>query len=285
MGCISCAALVLEEHPYVLRRRESSATPVDAESVSPDRFLGLNPAQVAALPALYGDREVTLGDLFEIDGANGDQIRLTGDLGAVHKIGHGMSRGQISIEGDVGSHTGAFMRGGEIVVQGDAGDWLGAHLCGGRIVVHGDASDHVGGACPGESRGASGGVIVVRGSAGREVGGRMRRGLVVVLGDCGESAGGGMSAGSVFVGRRLGAGAGVGMKRGTIVAFDDAAQAPPAFTYSCTYRPVFLQAYLRRLRRLGLLAETDLAGDAFRRYVGDMDTVGKGEILIRDQSE
>jgi len=285
MGCIACAALVFENNPFVLRRKESGAIPVEADSVSPDRFLGLSATEVAALPAFYGRRQVTLGDLFEIEGANADDIRVGGDLRAVKKIGHGMSRGQITIEGDVGPHVGAFMSGGEIVVQGNAGDWLGAHLRGGRIVVHGDASHFVGGAYSGEPRGASGGVIVVRGSAGREAGGRMRRGLIVVFGDCGEFAGAGMVAGSILVGGRLGGRAGGGMKRGTIVAFGDAADVLPTFAYSCTYRPVFLQTYVRRLRALGLLGEDELAGGTFRRYVGDLNTVGKGEVLIRDQSE
>ncbi len=285
MGCIACAALVFENNPYILRRKESSTTPIEAASVSPDRFLGLSAAEVAALPALQGRHQVTLGDLFEIEGANADDIRVGGDLRAVRKIGYGMSRGQITVDGDVGADTGAFMSGGEIVVHGDAGDWLGAHLRGGRIVVHGDAARFVGSAYSDEAHGTSGGVIVVRGGAGREVGGHMRRGLIVVLGECGEFAGAGMIGGSILVGGRLDGCAGEGMKRGSIVAFDGSADAPSAFVYSCTYRPVFLEVYLRRLRDAGLVQGHELAGGTFRRYVGDLNVVGKGEILIRDQSE
>ncbi len=223
MGCIACAGLMYDNNPFTLRRRESSTIPVEADSICPDRFAGLSVPEVAALPAFYGRRKVTLGDLFEIDGLNPDAIVVSGDLKSVKKIGLGMSRGQITVEGDVGPHAGAFMSGGELVVQGKVGDWLGAHMRGGRIVAHGDAAHFVGGAYSGELRGMSGGMIAVRGSAGREVGGRMRRGLIVVIGDCGEFAGAGMIAGSILVGGHLGGRAGGGMKRGTIVAFGEAA--------------------------------------------------------------
>ena len=79
------------------------------------------------------------------------------------------------------------------------------------------------------------------------------------------------------------------MKRGTVVAFGEAPALIPTFRYACTYRPVYLDVYLRRLREWGLLRDGDLegadGGGVFRRYVGDMNTVGKGEILIRDQSQ
>jgi formylmethanofuran dehydrogenase subunit C len=284
MGCVACAAAVYERSGMTLRRKESSPVPVEADSISPDRFIGRDPDEVAALPAFYGRREVTLGDLFEIDGMNPDHITVSGDLTAVKKIGYGMTRGEIVIEGDVGAHTGAFLSGGEITVLGNAGDWVGAHMSGGSIVVEGDASHFVGSAYSGERRGATGGTILVRGSVGREAGGGMRRGLIVVLGDAAEFAGVGMIAGSLLVGGRLGRRAGAGMKRGTIVAFGEAERLLPTFAYACTYRPVFLQCYLRRLTDRGLVPAGMLAEGAFRRYVGDLNTVGKGEILIREQS-
>lgn len=285
MGCISCAAGMYERSGMTLHRKESSPVPVEADSICPDRFVGLSAREVAALPAFYGRRRVTLGDLFEIDGANPYFITVSGDLKAVKKIGYGMASGEIVVAGDVGPHTGAYMRGGEITVQGTAGDWLGAHMHGGRIVVDGDASHYVGAAYSGEPRGATGGTIVVRGSVGREAGGQMRRGLVVVLGDAGEFAGAGMVAGSIFVGGRLGPRAGAGMKRGTVVAFGEVDELLPTFTYACTYRPVFLRCYLQRLVERGLVEAGGLADGTFRRYVGDRNTVGKGEILIHDQAE
>ena len=281
MGCIACSALVLEGDGVTLERKESSTIPVEADSICPDRFAGLGQTQIEDLPVFYGRRPVRLGDLFTVEGVGADNITVRGDLKAVKKIGYGMTFGRITVAGDAGPHVGAFMKGGEIVVEGSTGDWAGAHMAGGRLVIEGNAGHFTGAAYSGESKGMLGGTIVVRGSCGREVGGRMRRGLVVVLGDSGEFAGAGMLAGSVFVGGRLGGRPGAGMKRGTIVAFGDATPMLPTFHYACTYRPVFLQMHLRALRDSGTLEATELTADTFRRFVGDMNTGGRGEVLIR----
>ncbi len=285
MGCIACAALALDGAGVTLTRKESSSIPVEADSICPDRFVGLGPTEIAALPVFYGRRKVELGDLFDVEGVGADNVTVSGDLRAVKKIGQGMSMGRVAVTGDVGPHLGAYMSGGEIVVHGDAGDWVGAHMSGGRIVVQGNAGHFPGAAYSGEPHGVRGGTIIVGGDAGREVGGRMRRGLIVVLGDTGDFAGAGMLAGSIFVGGRLGGRPGAGMKRGTIVAFGEAPELLPTFRYACSYRPVFLRCYLQSLEASGLLDGRVLPDGEFRRYVGDMNSGGGGEVLVRDQSQ
>ncbi|MHB0980175.1 MAG: formylmethanofuran dehydrogenase subunit C [Thermoleophilia bacterium] len=285
MGCLACAALMLDRGGVTLYRKESTSIPVEADSICPDRFLGRGPAEIAALPAFYGRRRVTLGDLFEVEGAGADNITVSGDLRHVKKIGLGMSMGRITVTGDVGPHLGAYMSGGEIVVEGNAGDWVGAHMKGGRIVVEGDAGHFVGAAYSGEARGVTGGTIIVGGNAGGEVGARMRRGLIVILGDAGEFAGAHMIAGSILVFGRLGGRPGAGMKRGTIVAFGDAPELLPTFRYACRFQPTFLRFYLRRLSYSGLSIDSGLADGLFRRYLGDLNEVGRGEILVRDQPQ
>lgn len=285
MTCISCAGAALDRGGMTLTRRESSPIPVEADSICPDRFIGLNEADIARLPAFYGRRPVTLGDLFEIYGVGATDITVTGDLAAVKKIGYGMTMGRVTVEGPVGQHTGARMTGGELVVRGDAGDWLGAYMAGGRIVVEGNAGHFVGGAYSGDTKGMRGGTILVKGDVGREAGGRMRRGLIIVLGDTGEFTAARMLAGTVFVRGRLGARAGAGMKRGTVVAFGEVAELLPTFRYTCTYRPVFIRYYLRRLRETGLVAEGELEGELFRRSIGDLTNGGRGEVLVRAERE
>ncbi|MFH0915559.1 MAG: formylmethanofuran dehydrogenase subunit C [bacterium] len=285
MGSSTDATPMPDGGMVTLRRKESSSIPVEADSISPDRFLGLGLSEISALPAFYGRRRVTLGDLFEVDGAGGDNITVSGDLRCVKKIGYGMSRGLVTVTGTVGPHLGAYMSGGQITVQGDVGDWAGAHMKGGRITVEGSAGHFVGAGYSGELRGVLGGTIYVRGNAGREVGARMRRGLIVVLGDVGEFAGGNMIAGSVIVGGRLGARPGAGMKRGSIVALGEAPELLPTFRYACRYQPAFLRFYARRLAEWGLPVDVDLMDGFFRRYVGDMNALGKGEILVHDQPE
>ena len=275
----------------VLRLRESSTIPIEADCISPDHFAGCSRAEIEALPAYYGRRKVTLGDLFTVEGRGAvtaplpDNIVVEGDLRHVKHIGQGMSRGRITIHGDAGPHLGAEMRGGEIVVHGDVGGWAGAQMEDGLIRVRGNAGPMLGGVYPGEKRGMRGGVIIVEGDAGPRAGERMRRGLIAIQGSAGEFAGARMIAGSIFVLGALGTRAGAGMKRGTIVVLGGLADGLlPTFRYACTYRPAFLRFYLRRLREWGLPVVQEQIEGLFRRYSGDITTLGKGEILVYDQS-
>ena len=80
MGCIACAALVLEGSGITLTRKESSTLPVTADAICPDRFVGLGLTLIEALPVISGAEEVPLGDVFDVDGAGADNVTVTGDL-------------------------------------------------------------------------------------------------------------------------------------------------------------------------------------------------------------
>jgi formylmethanofuran dehydrogenase subunit C len=268
----------------ILRLKDSVTLPVEAESISPDRFAGLCQEDVSTLPILYGRRQLTIGDLFAVEGGEAGEIIVEGDLRHVKYIGQGMSQGRITVHGDTGMHLGAEMRGGEIIVHGNVDAWAGAQMSGGVIRVHGNAGPMLGAAYAGETRGMRGGVIIVEGDAGPRAGERMRRGLIAVQGDVGEFAGVRMIAGSLFVFGTLGARAGAGMKRGTIVALGGMADGLlPTFHYACAYCPTFLRFYLRRLCEWGLPVTEEQVEGVFRRYTGDATTLGKGEILVYDR--
>jgi formylmethanofuran dehydrogenase subunit C len=274
----------VEVNATSLRLKKSVGLPLEAEAMTPDRIAGLRQADVAALPVLLGRHWATVGDLFVVEGDGTEEIVLQGDLRHVKRIGQGMSRGRISVHGNVGLHLGSFMRGGEIVVHGDADAWAGAHMSGGLIRIHGDAGPMLGGAYVGERRGMCGGVILVTGNAGIRAGERMRRGLIAVGGCAGEFAGVEMIAGSLIVFGRLGPRAGAGMKRGTILALGGLEHGlPPTFRHACHYRPTFLRLYLGRLKEWGLPVTAQHLAGSVDRYVGDITTLGKGEILVYDQ--
>jgi formylmethanofuran dehydrogenase subunit C len=262
-----------------LKLKEQPAVPLEAEAISPDRFLGKTTAEIEALPACYGNQEARLGDFFTVSGNNTPDIVIEGDLSRVKLIGAGMTQGQITVHGDVGMHLGAGMRGGRILAHGNAGDWAGAEMRGGQIHIKGNAGHGLGGAYRGSPKGMNRGLIVVQGNAGNEVGSALRRGVIVVGGNTGEFTGAFMIAGSIFVFGHLGERAGAGMKRGTIVTY----QVPrllPTFRYACTYRPPFLRLLLRELRGLGLEIEDSQIEGRYRRYSGDLTALGKGEILV-----
>jgi len=286
LGCVSCAGSISdsadEKDEIILRLREPSTIPIEADSITPDLFAERKQSEIKALPAFYGRREVLLGDLFAVDGERSDRIVVQGDLGHVKKIGQGMSRGRIEVQSDIGPHLGAHMRGGEITVRGNAGDWAGAHMAGGRIWIHGNAGHHVGAGYPGEKRGVNRGVIIVEGNAGSRIGAVMRRGLIVVTGNAGEFAGARMIAGSIFVFGHLGKRAGAGMKRGSIVAFGTCEPLLPTYRFESVCQPVFLRIFLNRLQEWGVPVTPEMSQGFFRRYSGDITSLGKGEILIHD---
>lgn len=284
MGCVSCTGLALDaaglEDEVSLYLKEPSTIPIEADSITPDLFADLNRSDIRDLPVFYGRRKVSLGDLFSVEGERSKNIVVNGDLQHVKKIGHGMTRGHIEIRGDIGPHLGAHMQGGGITVRGNVGDWAGAHMAGGLIWIHGNAGHHVGAAYPGEKRGVNRGQIIVDGDAGSDLGAAMRRGLIVVLGNTGEFTGARMIAGSILVFGHLGKRAGAGMKRGSIIALGTSEPTLPTFKFETVYQPVFLKVILRHLKKLGLPVTTELENGLYRRYSGDMNLLGKGEIII-----
>jgi formylmethanofuran dehydrogenase subunit C len=253
--------------------------PLEAEALIPERFEAMTAIQVAAVPVLYGNQQVALGDFFRAEGEPNGELRIAGDCSRVKMIGAGMTRGRIVIEGDAGMHLGAGMRGGEVLVQGNAGDWLGEEMQGGRIVVQGNAGHLVGSALRGGRIGVLGCEIIVHGGAGNEIGSGMRRGLIAIGGDAGDFTGVNMLAGTVVVLGRLGWRTGAGLKRGTIVSMHPA-ELLPTFSYACTYRPVLLRMLLAHLRGFGLpISDEQLAG-RYRRWSGDGIELNRGEVLL-----
>jgi formylmethanofuran dehydrogenase subunit C len=265
-----------------LTLKETNPVPLEAETISPDHFLGKEVAEIAKMKTVLGNQAAQLGDFFTISGDGVDEIHLEGDLSRVKHIGEGMTQGRIVIHGDAGMHLGARMRGGEILVHGNAGDWVGAEMRGGFIHIHGNAGHGLGGAYRGSPKGMNRGLIVVDGSTRNETGAFMRRGLIVVRGDVGDFAGAFMLAGTLLVFGRVGLRPGAGLKRGSIVAFHPL-ELLPTFRFDCRYKPGFLRLVLQSLRQRGLDIRDEFMSGYYRRYSGDLTALGKGEILVYDQ--
>jgi formylmethanofuran dehydrogenase subunit C len=262
----------------ILKLREKYEIPIEAENISPDVFFYKTRLEIEDLTLSYGNKEKKLGEVFDVEGEKSDQIFIEGDLSTIKKIGYGMSRGKISIRGDVGLHLGSFMKGGEIFVEGNVDSWVGAEMTGGLIRIKGNAGNRVGGIYRGTMSGMNHGTIIVEGNAGFEVGSFMRRGLIVVLGNAGDFIGSYMIAGTIFVFGTPGARAGAGMRRGTIVTFHPVPLIP-TFKYNTTYTPDFLKIYFHFLKKQGISIEDEYFKGPYKRYHGDISELGKGEIL------
>jgi formylmethanofuran dehydrogenase subunit C len=255
--------------------------PLEAGVITPDNFTGKSACQLARLPVMCGNTQAALGEFFKIDGEGSSEIFLNGDLSRIKNVGAAMTQGSIHIHGDAGMHLGAAMRGGEIRASGSVGDWAGAEMAGGKIHVQGNAGHGLGGAYRGSRHGMNRGLIIVEGGAGNEVGAAMRRGLIVVKGNVGDFAGAFMIAGSIVVFGAMGIRAGAGLLRGTIVTFHPA-ELLPTYRYDCSYNPNFLNLLFQSIRSSGV-SVPDCREGCFRRYSGDFNRLGKGEILVYDQ--
>ena len=271
--------------PITLNLKISSTIPIEADSISPDIFINKSLDDISQLPVFYGRRRKKLKELFDIKGDNPDQIIVEGDLTHVKKIGYGMTHGGILIKSDVGKHTGAYMSGGEITVEGNVSDNCGSHMSGGIIKISGNAGHMLGAAYPGETHGMNQGIIIVEGDCGSDAGAYMRRGLIVIKGSTGDFPGVRMLAGTILVFGHLGKRAGANMKRGSIIAFGESEPLLPTFRLNSVYQPQYINLLLNQLRKEDSHIPVIPADAAFYRYSGDINSLGKGEILLYAHDE
>jgi formylmethanofuran dehydrogenase subunit C len=264
--------------------------PVEAENIKPENMAGKTISEIKDIPILVGKYLEPLGEWFDVnvtealdestESSFADLI-VNGDLTRFKRLGEGMSQGKMQINGPVGFHAGAKMNGGELVINGDTGDYLGAHIKAGLIIVNGNAGHYTAAAYRGHTKGMAGGTIIINGSAGQMLGARMRRGLIYVTGNSGDMPGFNMKAGTIIIGGTPGVRVGARMVRGTIMLLNkyNLPDLLPTFTYNCTYTPSLLGMFKKGLSRYGLMSQVE-SDTLFRRYSGDTNEGGKGEVLI-----
>ncbi len=267
---MSTITLTLKQDPTVV---------LEAEVISPDNFAGLSNDEIRSEIVYHGKRQRRLDEFFDVEGERGEEIVVHGNLHRVRQLGRGMSRGSLTVHGDVGMHVGAHMSGGRIEVFGNAGDWVGGEMSRGEIHVHGNAGQQVGAAYRGSLFGMRGGMIIIDGSAGIEVGMRMRRGTIVVGGPVRDFAGLQMKGGTIILREGAEIRTGAWMQRGTIISLKEV-QLMPTFAYSGSYNPTFMNIYARHLEQHGISLPYGADAGCYQRYSGDRSIPGKGEILV-----
>ena len=264
-------------------KRKPTVT-LEAENICPDVFADASRDEIAAMFVYHGKRKLTIGDFFDIDGERSEDVRVVGDLHRVRMVGQRMSRGSLTIDGDIGMHLGAYMTGGRITVNGNVGDWLCAEMTDGLIRIHGTAGGQVGGAYRGSRAGMSGGTILIDGDAGIEVGIRMKRGTVVVGGKVRDFAGLQMKGGTIVLKGGAEIRTGAWMVRGTIISLQPI-QMMPTFRKSAQYNPTFMNVYAKHFSsEHGIDLPYQASQGSYTRYCGDKSVPGKGEILVWNQS-
>ena len=155
-----------------LKLKKNPEFPLEAETITPDKFAGKSAVDIKKLIVYHGNEERKLGDFFDVSGSGGEvnetKIIIDGDLSDVKRIGEKMTGGEIVVNGNIGMHVGNNISGGKILVNGNADDWAGAMLKGGELEITGDAGHYVGAAYRGFWKGMQNGVIKVKGKIGNE---------------------------------------------------------------------------------------------------------------------
>jgi len=262
----------------VFTLREEPLQRVDLAPLTPDRLLGLSESKIAAIELQTTRVRLCAGDLFKIRMGDTMRVQFEGGHERFDRVGAGMTNGEINVAGDVGIQAGRLMRGGRLTIGGTAGPWAASGMKAGTVTISGHAGERIGGPLPGETVGMRGGVVVVRGDAGARVGDRMRRGLIIVEGRTGIHPGSRMIAGTLVVRGRTGSLPGYLMNRGSIFAMNGSDAVSPTFADSGVHELVansLLASYIQPY-------SADVAAilrRPWRRLIGDMAVIGKGEIF------
>ena len=211
---------------YYLKLKENPSVLIDARSITPDSFAGKRMNEILSLRLLEGGRQITLQDLFDVEGPNeapkdpGEiTIIIERSIDKISFVGYRMSKGNITINGNAGHFIGYKMKGGSIVIHGNVRNYLGAKMKDGTIEVFGNAGHWVGAKLLGEKpgKGMKGGTIMIHGNAGSEIGSGMKGGTIIIDGDVRNSIGNHMVGGTIIVKGNAGLYPGLRMSGGRIV--------------------------------------------------------------------
>ena len=143
---------------------------VNCSQLTPDKLADKTQQEILEMTLSKTTKVI---DLFEVTGINFEHIIFKNCSAQLNYIGHKMSRGQITIEGDCGDFLGANMQGGSIVCTGNAGDRVGDLMRRGLILIDSNAGEYCG------SRMLAG-TIGAYGSVGQYVGFGMKRGTILL---------------------------------------------------------------------------------------------------------
>jgi formylmethanofuran dehydrogenase subunit C len=243
--------------------------PITAPSINPDVFEEKSVAEIAELPVYEGNRKKKLGNLFKIEKNSEEMpsITINGDVSKVKRVGMGMEKGEIVINGNAGMHLGEKMLGGKITVNGNAEGWTGSAMKGGVIEIHGDASDYLASPYRGTSVGMRGGEIVVDGKVGSDSACYMKGGVIKIKGGAGPFLGYHMKKGTIYVEKECKTRVGASMTGGKIIINAFLEQVMPTFTVEEMKAKVKMDA-------------NEKAKGPFYLFAGDVAEHGKGKLYV-----
>jgi formylmethanofuran dehydrogenase subunit C len=264
--------------PLVLSLRHRPDQRLDLSPLVPHLLAGKTVADIERTTVNTTRHHLAVGDVFRVRAGDPRQVRIEDACDRLDLVGHGMTGGEIIIDGDVGIKAGRSMSGGRLIIHGNAGPWAASRMTAGYLEITGAAGDRLGGPLPGEIAGMRGGVVMVRGDVGERAGDRMRRGSIIVEGNAGSHVGSRMLAGTLIVRRTAGPMPGYLMRRGTIVLGTTGMPLSPTFVDCGTHDLIAMRLLAGFVRGYSKRAAS-VVGRSLRRLAGDMAVLGKGEIF------
>lgn len=255
---------------------------IDCSPLTADKLAEKSAADIAALTLVIGNQKNRVDELFELSGDDLAEIRFENATDKLDHIGHGMSTGTITVNGNAGAYLGQFMTGGEISVNGNTGIYTACEMKGGLIKVNGNAGDFVGAARIGYKNGMTGGTVIVTGNTGARTGDHMRRGMILIEGNAGDFCGARMVSGTIAVLGQVGKHLGYAMKRGTLLLNQAPQQGISANFNDCgPHTLAFLPMLIASFKKLDSEFAKVEPFARVQRYAGDISGIGMGEILIK----
>lgn len=128
---------------------------------------------IADIEAMTLESHHKVADWFTVSGSDASNIVFKQTNSYLTHIGHQMTKGRITIEGDCGDYLGQRMQGGSILCKGNAGDRAGDKMRRGILLIEGNTGD-----CCASSLMA--GTLGVMGFTGRYLGYGMKRGTLLL---------------------------------------------------------------------------------------------------------
>lgn len=255
---------------------------IDCSPLTPNKLADKSLADIAKIQLVTGNLSERADALFIITEGDSQSIKFKGSNSKLDFIGHNMTKGKISVDGDVGAYFGIFMEGGLLSVKGNSFIYTGCEMKGGQIKVNGDAGDFIGGARPGRRNGMTGGTVIVTGNAGARTGDHMRRGMILIEGNTGDYCGSRMISGTIAVQGDCGRHLGYAMKRGTILLNQMPSRGITANFNNCgTHTLGYLALLFTSFKKLDTTFSRIDNFSRVQRYAGDLAGIGMGEILVK----
>ena len=238
----------------------------------------MDKSEILNLPMVMGGKTVFLKEIFNVSfssqKSNKTSIKIRNSNPNFINIGANWRANNLTIYGSAGSFLGYKMRGGSIHVKGSAQNFVGCEMLDGKIYIEKNVGDFTGSANFGGRIGMRGGLIKIGGNAGNFVGQYLRRGTIIIKGDAGNNICDSMIAGNVVVNGQCGQNMCQGMKRGTVVLN----KFPRGVSQN------FISCGIQELNFYSILKNAYLEGvkhsNKFKKFVGDRDNKGIGEILV-----